>query len=62
VGQKQIPRLAGQHEVYLAAQMRAFKAQTRTDMDGTMTVAMQPLSEEDIALLARYMAHLNPSP
>jgi len=62
VGQKQIPRLAGQHEVYLAAQMRAFKAQKRTDMDGTMTVAMQPLSEEDIALLARYIAHLNPSP
>jgi cytochrome c553 len=62
VGQKQIPRLAGQQEAYLAAQMRAFKAQTRTDMDGTMTVAMQPLSEEDITLLASYIAHLNPSP
>lgn len=62
VGQKQIPRLAGQHEVYLAAQMRAFKAQKRTDMDGTMTVAMQSLSEEDMALLARYLAHLKPSP
>jgi cytochrome c553 len=62
VGQKHIPRLAGQHEAYLAAQMRAYKAQTRTDMDGTMTVAMQPLSEEDIKILADYIAHLKPSP
>jgi cytochrome c553 len=62
VGQKQIPRLAGQHAGYLATQMQAFKAQTRTDMDGTMTVAMQPLSAQDITILAEYIAHLNPSP
>jgi cytochrome c553 len=62
VGQKHIPRLAGQHYEYLVKQLRAFKAQTRNDMDGSMTMAAQPLSAEDIEILARYIAQLRPTP
>jgi cytochrome c553 len=62
VGQQHIPRLAGQQYAYLVKQLRAFKAQTRADMDGSMTMAAQPLSAEDIETLAHYMAHLRPLP
>jgi cytochrome c553 len=62
VGQNHIPRLAGQQHEYLLQQLRAYKAQTRTDMDGSMTMAAQPLSQEDIEVLAQYIAHLPPHP
>lgn len=57
-GQQHIPRLAGQQAVYLAAQLRGFKAGTRFDMDGNMTSAAQSLTESDIELLAEYLAAL----
>jgi cytochrome c553 len=57
-GQQHIPRLAGQQSAYVAAQLRGFKAGTRFDMDGNMTSAAQPLTENDIALLAEYLAAL----
>jgi cytochrome c553 len=62
VGQNHIPRLAGQHYEYLVKQLRAYKAQTRTDLEGSMTMAAQPLSVEDIEILARYIAQLRPIP
>lgn len=62
IGQKHIPRLAGQHYEYLVNQLRAFKAQTRADMEGSMTMAAQPLSAEDIEILARYIAQLPSMP
>jgi cytochrome c553 len=62
VGQNHIPRLAGQHYEYLLKQLRAYKAQTRTDLDGSMTMAAQPLSAEDIEILAYYLSHLGPKP
>jgi cytochrome c553 len=62
VGQNHVPRLAGQHYEYLVKQLRAFKAQTRTDMEGSMTMAAQPLSAEDIEMLAHYIADLGPTP
>lgn len=62
VGQNHIPRLAGQHYEYLVKQLRAYKAQTRTDMEGSMTMAAQPLSAEDIEMLARYIAGLGSTP
>ena len=62
VGQKHIPRLAGQHYEYLAKQLRAFKTQTRTDLEGGMTMAAQPLSAEEIEILAYYGARLGPMP
>lgn len=58
VGQKHIPRLAGQHYAYLVTQLRAYKTQQRTDLDGTMTIVAQPLSNEEIEALAEYLASL----
>jgi len=61
-GHEQVPRLAGQDLTYLVKMLRAFKAQTAGDLDGTMTTSAQPLSEEDIENLAHFMATLPPSP
>jgi cytochrome c553 len=57
-GTQHIPRLAGQQRVYLAEQLRGFKAGKRFDMDGNMTSAAKPLTAEDIELLAEYLAAL----
>ncbi|HSF30747.1 MAG TPA: c-type cytochrome [Candidatus Tectomicrobia bacterium] len=62
IGQKHIPRLAGQHYEYLLSQLRAYKAQTRPDMEGSMTMAAQPLSADDIEVLAHYISRLGPVP
>jgi cytochrome c553 len=61
-GQRYAPRLLGLHYEYLRRQLRGFKAQTRAELDGTMTTAAQPLSEQDIDNLARYLATLSPAP
>ena len=58
MGQQHIPRLAGQQLEYLRAQLKAFKAGKRADMDGNMTAAAQPLTDRDIAVLADYLAGL----
>jgi len=58
LGQQQIPRLAGQHYEYLRAQLRAFKAGKRGELDGNMTAAAQALSEKDIDILVDYIAAL----
>jgi cytochrome c553 len=58
VGQQQVPRLAGQDFAYLMKLLRAFKAQTAADLDGTMTMAAQPLTEADIENLTHFMAGL----
>ena len=42
-GQQQVPRLAGQDFDYLLRLLRGFKAKTASDLDGTMTMAAQPL-------------------
>ncbi len=57
-GQQHIPRLAGQHKAYLLAQLQAFKAGTRGDMDGTMTSAAQGLAVGELELLAEYLSTL----
>ena len=61
-GQQQVPRLAGQDYEYLLRLLRGFKAKTASDLDGTMTMAAQPLREEDIENLVQYMASLGASP
>ena len=58
MGQQHIPRVAGQQKEYLRAQLVAFKASTRGEMDGVMTSAAQSLSADDIEVLADYMAGL----
>jgi cytochrome c553 len=60
MGQKHIPRLAGQPYEYLLKQLRGFKTQTASDLDGSMTTSAQPLTDQDIEVLARYLAHLPP--
>ena len=57
-GQQHIPRLAGQHKPYLLAQLKAFKARTRGDMDGTMTSAAQDLTVDELEILAEYLSTL----
>jgi len=56
------PALAGQHPKYLAAQLQAFKAQTRGDADalGYMWGMAAPLSDEMIAALAAYYGAQTP--
>ena len=56
IGQHQVPRVAGQDLAYLLKLLRAYKAQTAGDLDGTMTQAAQPLSEVEIENLAHFMA------
>jgi cytochrome c553 len=57
-GHEQVPRLAGQDLAYLVKLIRGFKQKTASDLDGTMTMAAQPLREEDIDPLAHYIASL----
>ena len=57
-GNQQVPRLAGQDLEYLRKLIRGFKEKTASDLDGTMTMSAQPLREEDIEILAHYMASL----
>lgn len=58
-GQQHIPRLAGQQREYLAAQLQAFHASTRGELDGVMTSAAQGLSAGDIEVLSDYLATLS---
>jgi cytochrome c553 len=57
-GQQQIPRLAGQDLAYLRKLIRGFKEKTASDLDGTMTMAAVPLTEDDIEVLAQFLASL----
>ena len=59
-GHEQVARLAGQDLAYLVKLIRGFKQKTASDLDGTMTMAAQPLREEDIEPLAHYIASLSP--
>jgi cytochrome c553 len=61
-GQKHVPRLTGLSEDYLLREMRAFKGQTRAELDGSMTMAAQQLSDRDIVEVVRYIASLPPAP
>jgi cytochrome c553 len=61
VGQQHVPRVAGLPYDYLVKQLRGFKAQTRGEGDGTMTMAAQVLTPADIELLSRYLAALPPT-
>ena len=59
VGHEQVPRLVGQDLTYLVKLLRGFKAQTAGDLDGTMSMAVERLSEADIENLAHYIADLS---
>ena len=57
-GQNEIPRVAGQPFDYVVAQLRAFKAKSRTNDAGNMTSVASTLSDDDILNLAHYIAGL----
>ena len=61
-GQQQVPRLAGQDYAYLLKLLRGFKARTASDLDGTMTIATQSLTDEDILNLVHFLASLGSQP
>ena len=55
-GQAHIPRLAGQREAYLDAEMRAFRDGKRTGGDTIMAAALYGVSDADIGALAHYLS------
>ena len=55
-GQNQIPRLAGQREAYLEAEMRAYRDNKRTGGDTIMTAALYGVTDADIKALAHFLA------
>ena len=55
-GQNQIPRLAGQREAYLEAEMRAYRDGKRTGGDTIMAATLYGVSDADIKALAHYLA------
>ena len=62
MGQQAVPRLAGQDLAYLEKRLRGYKARTTSDLDGQMTMAAQPLTEEDIVALVHFLAGTRPQP
>jgi cytochrome c553 len=57
-GQDSVPRIAGQKIDYLTAQLRAFRAGNRGDIDGNMTSAASQLTDGEIDTLADYVSGL----
>jgi cytochrome c553 len=55
-GQNQIPRLAGQREVYLEAEMRAYRDGKRSGGDTIMAATLYGVSDADIKALAHYLS------
>jgi cytochrome c553 len=55
-GGQQVPRIAGQHEDYLQASLRGFKAGTRAAYTQAMPAAVSQVPVEDLDTLAYYAA------
>ncbi len=55
-GQNQIPRLAGQREAYLEAEMRAYRDGKRTGGDTIMAATLYGVSDGDIKALAHFLS------
>ena len=55
-GQNQIPRLAGQREAYLEAEMRAYRDGKRTGGDTIMAAALYGVGDADLRALAHYLS------
>ena len=56
-GQKQIPRLDGQPEDYLAGALKAYRDNKRTGADTNMNGLMYRVPDGDIQALAHFLAH-----
>ena len=57
-GGDNVPRIANQREDYLLKTMREYKDNSRHGYDATMAEALQPVTSEQIADLAYYLARL----
>ena len=55
-GQKQVPRLAGQREAYLEAEMRAYRDGKRTGGDTIMAATLYGVSDADLRALAHFLS------
>jgi cytochrome c553 len=55
-GGRQVPRLAGQREDYLAKALAEFRAGTRIGYTGAMSEAIAGVAPDDLPLLATYLA------
>jgi cytochrome c553 len=55
-GRDNVPRVADQREDYLAKTMREYKDNSRHGYDGTMAEVLQPVTPDQIADLAYYLA------
>jgi cytochrome c553 len=55
-GQNQVPRLAGQREVYLEAEMRAYRDGKRSGGDTIMAAALYGVSDADLKALAHFLS------
>jgi cytochrome c553 len=57
-GGENVPRIANQREDYLAKTLREYKDNTRHGYDGTMADVMGPITPDQIADLAYYIARV----
>jgi cytochrome c553 len=58
-GKDNVPRIADQREDYLAKTLREYKDNSRHGYDGTMAEVLQPVSVEQIADLAYFLARVH---
>jgi cytochrome c553 len=57
-GKENVPRIANQREDYLAKTMREYKDNSRHGYDGTMAEVLDPVTIEQIADLAYFLARI----
>ena len=57
-GKENVPRIADQREDYLAKTLAEYKDNSRHGYDGTMADVMQPITKDQIADLAYYIARV----
>lgn len=60
VGQQTIPHIAGQREDYIKRSLLAYKSNTRKGYSPAMNEASQEIQDEDIPVLAHYIASFRP--
>ena len=59
-GQNQVPRLAGQRELYLGRELRAYRDGKRSGGDTIMAAALYGVSDADLRALAHFLARTAP--
>jgi cytochrome c553 len=58
-GQNEVPRVAGQHQEYIYAQLLAFKNKERTNDAGNMASVVKTIPDADLEAMSHYIANLN---